>query len=419
MENEIIITNHQPQDITITQDENQLIFVNGGGQVIGITDVRVNGSSVVTNNIAYVIVPVKTSQLTNDGANGINPYLSTETDPTVPNYVKAISLADINSWNNKQNELVSGSTIKTINNTSLLGSGNIEIDGAVYTAGTGIDITNNEISNTITSYDDLTDLPTIPEKVSDLINDLDYVRDNELAEVAFTGSYASLSNTPENLSEFNNDTNYVDTTDLSTALADKQDTLVSGTNIKTINNTSLLGSGDISIGGGTATDVQINGTSIVSSNTANIITESAYNSSSNKIATMSDITSYFESGTFTPSISGVTTAGTTTYSNQFGIYYKIGKLIFYDFKLAIASTSNGSGLIKINNLPYISNINSSCSDIGNLMVSGPLSTNTLKCLWNTENGIILSSSNLGIGGTSYIDTSSTTYIYGHGYYFLN
>lgn len=45
-----------------------------------------------------------------------------------------------------------------------------------------------------------------------------------------------------------------------------QDALVSGTNIKTINSTSLLGSGDI-----TATeDVQINGTSIVSSGVANI-----------------------------------------------------------------------------------------------------------------------------------------------------
>ena len=42
-------------------------------------------------------------------------------------------------------------------------------------------------------------------------------------------------------------------------------------------------------GGGTATDVQINGTSITSSNVANIITNSAYNSSSNKIATMSDV----------------------------------------------------------------------------------------------------------------------------------
>ena len=36
-------------------------------------------------------------------------------------------------------------------------------------------------------------------------------------------------------------------------------------------------------GGGTATDVQINGTSITSNNVANIITNTAYNASSNKI----------------------------------------------------------------------------------------------------------------------------------------
>ena len=42
-------------------------------------------------------------------------------------------------------------------------------------------------------------------------------------------------------------------TDLSNALSDKQDTLVSGTNIKTVNNTSLLGSGDISVLQNTAT----------------------------------------------------------------------------------------------------------------------------------------------------------------------
>lgn len=38
--------------------------------------------------------------------------------------------------------------------------------------------------------------------------------------------------------------------DMSTTLAGKQDTLVSGTNIKTINNESLLGSGNIEIQGG-------------------------------------------------------------------------------------------------------------------------------------------------------------------------
>jgi hypothetical protein len=49
---------------------------------------------------------------------------------------------------NKQDTLVSGTNIKTINNESILGSGNIDIQGggSSYTAGTGIDITNNVIS---------------------------------------------------------------------------------------------------------------------------------------------------------------------------------------------------------------------------------------------------------------------------------
>ena len=59
--------------------------------------------------------------------------------------------------------------IKTVNSQSLLGSGNLLI--SEYTAGNGIDITSNTISNTITSYNDLTDLPTIPTSTSDLSND--------------------------------------------------------------------------------------------------------------------------------------------------------------------------------------------------------------------------------------------------------
>lgn len=42
-------------------------------------------------------------------------------------------------------------------------------------------------------------------------------------------------------------------TDLQSELDDKQDTLVSGTNIKTINGTSVLGSGDLAVGGGSGT----------------------------------------------------------------------------------------------------------------------------------------------------------------------
>ena len=54
-----------------------------------------------------------------------------------------------------------------------------------------------------------------------------------------------------------------------TALDGKQETLVSGTNIKTINNESLLGSGNISIQGGSGGDaniievVKVNGTALI------------------------------------------------------------------------------------------------------------------------------------------------------------
>ena len=276
--------NSQVQNVGISQQDNQIIYIDSEGTAIGISDVLVNGISVVSGNIAYVIVPTKTSELQNNSG-----FITTETDPTVPSYVKAISLADINNWNNKQNALVSGSTIKTINNENLLGSGNIQIDGIVYTAGTGIDITNEVISNEITSYNDLTDLPNIPTKVSDLLNDEEFVSENELAEVAFTGSYVSLSDTPQYLSDFENDTHYVDRTSLNVALLRKQDELISGANIKTINGYSVLGSGNLSISGGSATDVQINGVSITSNDVADIITEGTYDETNNKIATMDDV----------------------------------------------------------------------------------------------------------------------------------
>lgn len=80
-------------------------------------------------------------------------------------------------------------------------------------------------------------------------------------------------------------------TPINDVLDNKQDKLVSGTNIKTINGYSILGSGNLPIsgGGGTATDVQVNGTSITSGGVANIRTNGTYNASSNKIATMSDL----------------------------------------------------------------------------------------------------------------------------------
>lgn len=58
------------------------------------------------------------------------------------------------------------------------------------------------------------------------------------------------------------------------------------------------------VSSGSSTDVQINGTSITNQGVANIVTNTAYNSSSNKIATMSDL----------PNEVFIATYGTTTYT---------------------------------------------------------------------------------------------------------
>lgn len=205
----INIQNKSPQELDIEQVKNQTILIDGGGNVYGITDVLVNGVSVVSNNIAYVIVPTKTSELENDSG-----FITHETDPTVPYYIKQISLSDINSWNNKQDLLVSGSNIKTINNISLLGNGNINVGSANYTAGNGINIdSENVISNTITSYNDLNNLPTIPTTTSELTNDSGYVTSSNLSLVAFTGSYDDLIDeptVPTTTSELVNDSGFID-----------------------------------------------------------------------------------------------------------------------------------------------------------------------------------------------------------------
>lgn len=69
-------------------------------------------------------------------------YIKTETDPTVPSWAKASTKPSYTAVEvGAQPTLVSGTNIKTINNESLLGSGNITIQG-----GSSVDfLTSNEI----------------------------------------------------------------------------------------------------------------------------------------------------------------------------------------------------------------------------------------------------------------------------------
>ena len=140
----------------------------------------------------------------------------------------------------------------------------------------------------------------IPTKVSDLTNDSGFTTNTgTITSVKMNGSTVSSSGeadlgtvitSHQNIKTINS-TSLVGTGDVSV-----QPTLVSGTNIKTINNESLLGSGNITIsGGGSATDVKINNTSITSSGVADIAVNGTYNYSTNKLVTKNYVSSMISS----------------------------------------------------------------------------------------------------------------------------
>lgn len=78
----------------------------------------------ITNENEIVNTITKTSDLINDRG-----YINSESDPVfLASAAHGISSSDINSWNSKQNALVSGTNIKTINGQSVLGSGNLSVN---------------------------------------------------------------------------------------------------------------------------------------------------------------------------------------------------------------------------------------------------------------------------------------------------
>lgn len=240
-----------------------------GYQANKIETIKVNGTTqTITSKAVDISVPTNNNQLTNGAGYITSSALSGYATET---YVDT-ELAS------KQDTLVSGTNIKTINSTSILGSGNISVatsaqgalaDTALQPNDNISELTNNagyitssalapyalsaDLATVATSgsYNDLSDKPTIPAAqvnsdwnassgVAQILNK------PTLATVATSGSYNDLSNKPT-IPDTSNLANK-DLSNLSSTGNSKfQAPLVSGTNIKTVNGNSLLGSGDITI----------------------------------------------------------------------------------------------------------------------------------------------------------------------------
>lgn len=184
----------------------------------------------------------------------------------------------------KQDKLVSGTNIKTIQGNSLLGSGNINLTAGNIGAYSKAEVDaalNTKVPKTTTiNGKALSDNITLTAAdVSALPNDTKYAGSSSAggaatsankvnsslslqlnggAATVFDGSGAKTFNvTPSAIGA-------ASTADLNT----KQATLVSGTNIKTINNTTLLGAGNIAVQPTlvSGTNIKtINGTSLLGS----------------------------------------------------------------------------------------------------------------------------------------------------------
>ena len=152
-------------------------------------------------------VDKKITDAVTDGTVSLDGYCTIEQAKEFDNetYNKAISHVENNLLSQKQDALVSGTNIKTINGESILGEGDLTIKVGGITVDSVFDETSTN--------------PVEAQAIEKHIND-------------------KLSSINETL---NSKANSAD-------LANKQDILESGTNIKTINGESILGAGDITIG---------------------------------------------------------------------------------------------------------------------------------------------------------------------------
>ena len=162
-----------------------------------------NDGSVDTN--AYITstsLPTKTSDLQNDGADGTNAYVA-----------------------NNDSRLSDSRTPTSHTHGQITNDGKITSTAVTVASGDNILITDTSDSSKV-------------KRVANIL--AGHVKD---------------STAHANIGSSANDSQATINTDINTALGNKQATLVSGTNIKTVNNESLLGSGNITIEGGSNVDV--------------------------------------------------------------------------------------------------------------------------------------------------------------------
>ena len=263
------------------------------------TDIQSNTTAISNLDAAYKAADTKVLTDAQEYADNIN-FFTIKNNPIVDNndgnliFVdetgniglqfsnNAILVNDVitpeHTLSSKQNVLISGTNIKTVNGESILGSGDITIEVGTtlteadivamgFTKNTG---TYSKPSGGIPKTDLASAVQTSLGKADTALQSYTEQYKGTITGVSANGTSVATSgvaNIPAastsvyGVTKLSSATNSTSTTLAATASAvksaydlanGKQDKLVSGTNIKTVNGTSILGSGDITISGGSS-----------------------------------------------------------------------------------------------------------------------------------------------------------------------
>lgn len=247
-----------------------------------VTGVKVNGSTKNPSNgvvdLGTLITKHQEISISGDNNSG-RPYLFIDTESVDGGLAigvdATIDIADATEYgeladayavqkyvdeyvNAKQDQLVSGTNIKTINGESLLGSGNITISGGGGTitgvSANGTSVATSGVANIPAASTSAYGVTKLSSATNSTSTSLAATASAVKAAYDLANSYkGTVTGVKINGTTKSPTSGTVDLGTVITAHQDisgKQDKLVSGTNIKTINGTSLLGSGNIVISGG-------------------------------------------------------------------------------------------------------------------------------------------------------------------------
>lgn len=235
-------------------------FTSGGGEPGAVSSV--NGQ---TGDV--IITPASLNVYTKaevDAAINAETTERQKQDSALGGMIAAETAAREQAVASKQDTLVSGQNIKTINGQSVLGEGNIAIQGGgTITVDSELSTTsenpvqNKVITNAINGKQDAGDyaLKTEIPDISGLATKTEL--SGKLDTATYNSEKASFETKENAAATYQVKGDYATTAQLNS----KQDTLVSGTNIKTINGNSLLGEGDITIQAGGTVDTAMSDTS--------------------------------------------------------------------------------------------------------------------------------------------------------------